>query len=475
MKLSKLFSAAAAGLILTSSMVGSVFANALSAGNVDELTDGTFTYELNKDNEYTIVDCDGSATVEKIPSIVNGYAVVAIGEDALAGCTFISELSIPSSVKTIGKGAFASCSSLKKVKLSDRLTEIPEGAFMGCANLTDITIPESIEVIGTGAFYGCESLEKIELPDSITAVNDYAFQRCYALGSMDIPSSVTSFAKTALIECPSISEITAEGNTKYKVEDNVLYTSDGKTLMHAAAAALSGPFYVPEGVTEIGSGAFEYCSEITAVFISSTVSKVGDAAFRFCTSLTSIDFPAVGVTELGPLAFENCIALTSVSLPKSLKTVSAQAFSNAEKLEKVILAEGTEAIDEAAFFACPSLKSIIIPKSVKSVGKYAFGYTMNSEGTEYKAVDGFSMSVYSGSAAEKYAKSEKIECAVVDRSLKRVAFIVIGVGLLLAAAVFAVTLMKRGKKLAPTSVRKAEAEEKEAESYENIVSEDSDE
>jgi len=45
-----------------------------------------------------------------------------------------------------------------------------------------------------------------------------------------------------------------------------------------------------------------------------------------------------------------------------------------------------------------------VPKSVESIGEYAFGYTVNDNGDDYKKLDGFTMSVNSGSAALKYAK-----------------------------------------------------------------------
>ncbi len=471
MKINKLFSAALTA-VLSLSLLPALPVLGHEAVE-EELTDGVFTYEFNEDNEYIIVDCDGSSSFTKIPSIVNGYSVVEIAEDALAGCTYVEELTIPNTVKKIGAGAFASCSGLTKVKLSDKLTEIPEGAFMGCANLTEVVLPESLETISIGAFYGCSSLSEIELPETLVTVEDYAFQRCYSLKEVNIPSSVETFSETALMECPVIEKITAEGSSSYKTEDNILYSKDGKTLIHAAPASISGTVYIADTVTSVSPGAFGYCTEITELFVPSSVTSIGDMAFYFCTRLKSVDL-SEGLSQLGALAFSSCTSLETIEIPTTLSAVKSQTFYDNSSLTKVILPETVKTVEEGAFFACPKLVNIIIPKSIDTIGDYAFGYTFNSDGTDYEAVEGFSMSVYSGSAGEKYASKMSIEFTVVDKSLKKTAFIVIAVGLILAAAVFAVVLMRKGRKGAPASVKKAEAQQQDENDpdYNSIVSDD---
>lgn len=45
--------------------------------------------------------------------------------------------------------------------ISAGITEVKDYAFVGCTGLTSITIPNSLKSIGKGAFDGCESVEKI--------------------------------------------------------------------------------------------------------------------------------------------------------------------------------------------------------------------------------------------------------------------------------------------------------------------------
>lgn len=65
-------------------------------------------------------------------------------------------------------------------------------------------------------------------------------------------------------------------------------SEDGKTVIKCDQD-YEGVVVVPEGVTEIGEYAFEYCTKITSVTIPSSVTKIGEKAFCDCYSLTSIE------------------------------------------------------------------------------------------------------------------------------------------------------------------------------------------
>jgi hypothetical protein len=132
--------------------------------------------------------------------------------------------------------------------------------------------------------------------------------------------------------------------------------------------------------------------------------------------------------------------------------------------------EGLTTIGEGAFTACPKLTQVIVPRSVSDIKDHAFGYDIKDD--DYAKKDNFSMSVYAGSAAEKYAKSNKIDHTALDKSVKQYAFIVISVGVLLAVIIIAVMIMRRGKKSASPEVKKAdllEQEKAEAENCEKIL------
>ncbi|MBQ3328784.1 MAG: leucine-rich repeat protein [Eggerthellaceae bacterium] len=106
---------------------------------------------------------------------------------------------------------------------------------------------------------------------------------------------------------------------------------------------------VPDGVTEIGDWAFEYCEALASVFIPGSVTRIGRWAFSDCSALASVDIPD-GVMELGAWAFSDCTSLASASIPGSMT-----------------------AIGEGAFMGCGALAFVAVPGSVTRIGENAFG------------------------------------------------------------------------------------------------------
>ena len=76
-----------------------------------------------------------------------------IGSDAF-NSTYLTSITIPSSVTEIGDRAFASNSKLKSVTLSEGLKKIGSEVFP--STLTELTLPDSVESISEDAFKNCK-------------------------------------------------------------------------------------------------------------------------------------------------------------------------------------------------------------------------------------------------------------------------------------------------------------------------------
>lgn len=442
--------ALAAAALLALPSVSLLSAGAVGVQDDGSLSDGTFTYELNN-GSYTIVSCTDTAILTEVPELVNGYAVTAIGDQAFIGCNYISELKIPESVKSIGASAFAGCTSLKKITLPKKLTTISDSAFFGCTALEDIEIPEGVTYIGTYAFYNCNSLTDITLPSTVDTIKEMAFAECEKIDTFDAS------------ECKA-----------FTFSNGILYTT-GKTEIVRASTKLEGDVRIEDTVKTIQPGAFSLCYNIEHLFCGEMLSNIGEDAFGYCKNLKSVNFTNA-LVEIAPIAFKYCVSLESVDLPVNLNTIGDGAFYNCQKLNRLIIPESVKEIGTGAFLSCPELKQIIVPKSVSSIGDSAFGFKENSSTGAYEPVEGFSMSVFKDSAALKYAKSSKISYVVEDKSLKQTAFIIVAVGAILAAIVFAGVLMARGRKSASAEVKKSDKlakEQAEDESYTKIVDDDS--
>ncbi|MDE7226951.1 MAG: leucine-rich repeat protein [Treponemataceae bacterium] len=183
--------------------------------------------------------------------------VTDIGADAFAGCTDLTDVTIPASVEHIGTGAFEGCTGLErvtyggtleqfealtegngidlskeKVVISDEASswDIRDGVvFSYYGSKTDIVILGGVTAIGADAFAGNAALT------GVTGIGDGAFGGCTALADMTIPASVRHIGKDALA-CGGLESVTFAGTVaawrglsgESGVGDDVIVTcSDG--------------------------------------------------------------------------------------------------------------------------------------------------------------------------------------------------------------------------------------------------------
>ena len=128
---------------------------------------------------------------------------------------------------------------------------------------------------------------------------------------------------------------------------------------------------IPEGVTSIGTSAFEDCDELEEVVLPSTLLNIEERAFYSCSSLTKIELPDV-LQQIGGGTFAHCKSLKESNLPNSLQEIGDRAFFGCEALESIILPEGITTIDDYTFYGCSALKSVFIPKGITEIARKAF-------------------------------------------------------------------------------------------------------
>ncbi len=415
----------------------------LTAENENQFSDGVVLYEKIK-NGVKVVKCDSSLTELKITDKANGYDVIEVDEKAFAQNAKLKSVSLPDSVKTIGKYAFSNCTSLESVELPANITELPEGLFANCQYLSDVDIPEKVTVIGIGAFMNCFSVTELELPKDIISLEDYALNNCYGLKSLELPANLENIGVLALGGLYSLTDLKVDsGNDSFKIEDNILYDTDMKTLYLSTNIELSGKLEIKDTVTSIEGYAFSG-SDITSVTIPASVKRIGDDAFSYCSSLKTVNF-SEGIEDIGNYAFQYDTALESVSLPTTVKKIGAGAFANDTSLSSVIIPEGVSSIGTAAFFNCTSLNNVSLPSTIQTIGEYALGFIINSDSSDAVLKKDFLMSVFSDSPAKNYAKENNIRYDTSDFNLKSLIFIVICAVILIIVIALAIRIMKKSR------------------------------
>lgn len=145
--------------------------------------------------------------------------------------------------------------------------------------------------VGFKAFYGCGNLKIVTLRCSTINFNTYVFE------------SDSNFT-----------EIKLETNEdKYKVEDNIVYSKDGKTLIMCPNGRKE-EFNIPDTVEIIKSGAFR-SGELSSVIISDTVTSIENEAFAYNRFLENIEI-GENVTSIAN-SFPTCGNLRVVTIRSS--------------------------------------------------------------------------------------------------------------------------------------------------------------
>lgn len=104
--------------------------------------------------------------------------VKEIGGFAFNSCGFTGKLELPASLEKIGNDAFESCSGLTgKLTFPSKMNEIDFSIFHE-TGITEVVIPSSIKTVRDGAFESCMNLKKVYLPTEMPTIYNQAFINC---------------------------------------------------------------------------------------------------------------------------------------------------------------------------------------------------------------------------------------------------------------------------------------------------------
>ena len=247
------------------------------------------------------------------------------------GCTNLTSIKFPHSIKSLQYGSFANCKNLKIDVFIPNLESIGDQAFLNTSikrvlNLGNITnIPGGSNVKSNGTFNGCTSLIEFVCPETVTSIGQNAFRGCKSLSSFNIPTALTKLAGEAFYNCTSlvIEDLSLPNLTS--LGQNAFYGVKIKKISNLG------------NITALnGSGTLGDKTTLEEVVLPETLTSIGSNSINGYTNLTSIGsgvFP--NVTTIGNNCFYNIPNVAqAVSFPALTSVSSDSGGGNHDTLTK---------------------------------------------------------------------------------------------------------------------------------------------
>lgn len=246
-----------------------------------------------------IIGFDAFAGCSGLTKIVIPQSVENIRDRAFLGCTNLKSIQVAEGntkydsrdncnaiIETASNKLIAGCAT---TIIPNSVTEIDYGVFMGCTDLTSVVIPESVKVIGDCAFNECD-LTSIVIPAAVTEIGFEILGDCRNLASIRVAEENKHYDSrnncNAIIETATNTLIAGCKNTV--IPESVTRIGDGA---FSGCSDLTS-IVIPAAVTEIGEFAFDSCIGLTSIAIPASVTKIGEDAFYGCKGLKEILVPA---------------------------------------------------------------------------------------------------------------------------------------------------------------------------------------
>lgn len=198
----------------------------------------------------------------------------------------------------------------------------------------------------------------IKFDKNISNVCNGAFRDCREITSVIIPEGVTTIGSNAFNQCNKLESVKLPKTLK-NIEYYAFFNCSSIKSLE-----------LPEGTANIGTGAFKGCSSLTTMTIPGSINVLGQEAFHSCTYLKSV-IVSDGVTEIGSQAFNGCRSMTKITIPESVTKIGDNAF-NRTGLISVQLPSELTSIEDRTFYQCYDLKSVKVGDKITSIGEEAF-------------------------------------------------------------------------------------------------------
>ena len=319
--------------------------------------------------------------IDGVKTVIIPGSVEKIGANAFSYNSTLETIIIEDGVKEIGESAFRNCENLKKVIIPDTVTSIGKYGFQDCKNLEEVKLSNNIKKLEESLFWGCTNLKTIDIPESVETIDISVFYSCISINNIIIPKAVKEINWAAFAFCKNLTNMTIDAkNEYYKIEEGIIYTKNGETLVNVNANGIKGnTLTIKEGVKTILSRSFSLCNNVETINLPSTLtSGISGDTFNGMSSLKNIN---VAKENSNYFSENNFIYTTNyndlvygissekvLNINNNVKTIKTMALIGCKNAEIINIPDNVEKIEGWVFSGANKvLKQINIGKGVNNL------------------------------------------------------------------------------------------------------------
>lgn len=236
--------------------------------------------------------------------------------------------------------AFGYNSSITNVVLPSGLKTLPPYAFKNCSELISVTLNDGLEIIGAEAFRECSALKQIYnfFPSSLVEIKSRAFNSCSALECGAVISGVTNMA------------------------DRIFHSSSVRSFDCEQASLKILPEFT-----------FYNCKQLTNVVLSQDLEVIKEGCFENCHALTSVkhllprSLTKLGNGESNPVFFDNKALQGEVIVGSYLEEITLRTFRGSKIGSVVAAKNGLKTLGQFCFYGCNDLTNIVLSATIEKL------------------------------------------------------------------------------------------------------------
>lgn len=357
------------------------------------------------------------------------------GEDVFVGCQAVTDLTInfigadSENPKTLDYLFGTIPTTLKTITVTNAAT-FAENTFANLSSVTSIELPTNryAKTLPEGLFAESNQLTKITIPfvgqqtyDETNPLADYNYSLAYLFDVADNSLLPTSLKEVVLHPTTTI--------------ENVKYGQSVIRPINFSNSATLTTLTLNSGVETIEANAFDGCSALENITLSSSLTRIGKDAFKETKYYTdaaqtkdtlivldswTIGFEASGenhdvqinnsvVSAVSDELFKDNPYITSVRL-SNVKTLGNEVFKGATNLKSVDMNLLTD-VPASTFEDCTSLTEVNLPR-ITNVGARAFANNTSLTSMNLSRVTSIAESAFEGCT--------QLETITISRNLNEV-------------------------------------------------------